>query len=165
MIRTLTIFNYKTLLVLSCLTAMAISTGSSTYPYYCQPSDRGNVMCPQIYIGVCGWFNSNVNCLVAPCANTSSNICEACRDPNVEKVTYGDCKYQQYPILTVDDFSTPYKCTDADRKLTCNSIQMENPRMVCAYEHKRSIKHKHSKKVAVCDACSDPKIHWVKNCN
>ena len=47
--------------------------------------------CADVYMPVCGWFNSNINCLKYPCASTYSNSCYACSDSKVDYWTNGEC--------------------------------------------------------------------------
>jgi len=58
---------------------------------YCAPESRNVDACTMDYNPVCGWFNSNVNCVKYPCAITASNVCGACRNPDVEYWTPGEC--------------------------------------------------------------------------
>lgn len=58
---------------------------------YCKPSDRKSDVCTAVYMPVCGWFDSFVQCLVYPCAATYSNSCMACIDSKVAYWTIGEC--------------------------------------------------------------------------
>ncbi len=57
----------------------------------CTEEARDADLCPALYDPVCGWFDSSVNCLVYPCAQTYSNNCEACRVSHVEYYTLDEC--------------------------------------------------------------------------
>lgn len=154
-------FKFVISLILFILSNFAFSIGSGRYPHICK--QRSGV-CSERYIGVCGWFNENIRCFAYPCAITSANICEACKNPNVWRVTYGECKYQRYPILTVDSFTSPYYCTDQDRKLRCDIVDIQNPRIVCSY--KINCRGRNCmKRTTDCNACSDPNVDFVMNCN
>ena len=59
---------------------------------YCKPSDRKNdTICNDLYMPVCGWFNSSIQCFAYPCASTYSNSCNACLNSNVSYWTAGEC--------------------------------------------------------------------------
>jgi putative hemolysin len=58
---------------------------------YCKPEQRNVQACTMEYGPVCGWFDSSINCLAYPCAQTASNPCMACADPKVEYYTGGEC--------------------------------------------------------------------------
>lgn len=59
---------------------------------YCKPSDRkNNTVCLDVYMPVCGWFNTNIQCLVYPCAAAYSNSCNACIDSKVVYWIAGEC--------------------------------------------------------------------------
>ena len=57
---------------------------------FCDTAENGDV-CTTIYQPVCGWFNSNINCIRHPCATTYSNSCFACNDNKVKYWTEGIC--------------------------------------------------------------------------
>jgi hypothetical protein len=57
----------------------------------CNPGQRNSQLCITVYDPVCGWFDKEIKCLKYPCANTFSNSCVACSNPNVEYYTSGDC--------------------------------------------------------------------------
>ena len=57
----------------------------------CPQSSRGAQICMELYAPVCGWFNSKIECLKYPCAQTFSNSCFACGNNNVDYWTNGEC--------------------------------------------------------------------------
>lgn len=57
---------------------------------YCKKEDR-NKPCTREYKPVCAWYNSNVNCLVYPCAIKASNKCTACTNKDIQYYTPGEC--------------------------------------------------------------------------
>lgn len=60
--------------------------------YSCTDSQRNADVCYEIYKPVCGWFNaSKIQCIKYPCAQTFSNDCFACQNPNVAYYTEGEC--------------------------------------------------------------------------
>jgi hypothetical protein len=59
---------------------------------YCPSESREAEACTMDYNPVCGWFNSEkIQCITYPCAQTYSNSCGACINPNVEYWTRGEC--------------------------------------------------------------------------
>lgn len=59
---------------------------------FCKPDQRNADFCIAVYEPVCGWFNSSkVQCFKYPCAITSGNSCEACKNENVLYWTEGEC--------------------------------------------------------------------------
>lgn len=58
---------------------------------YCTSESRNAEACTLQYQPVCGWFNSSVQCIKYPCAQTYSNPCIACQDGKVEYITEGTC--------------------------------------------------------------------------
>ena len=59
--------------------------------HFCSDAERNVEVCTMEYNPVCGWFNSDVECDSLPCAITASNPCEACKNPDVEFWTSGEC--------------------------------------------------------------------------
>ncbi|GEM_PF-6189611 len=59
---------------------------------FCSAESREADACILIYQPVCGYFNSSIQCIRAPCAGTYSNSCVACADEKVEYWTYGECE-------------------------------------------------------------------------
>lgn len=58
----------------------------------CTPEGRRAEACAEIYEPVCGLFDPDkVQCIKAPCGQTYSNSCEACRDANVLGYSAGEC--------------------------------------------------------------------------
>lgn len=57
----------------------------------CTSESRKADACIEIYKPICGWFNSSINCIKYPCAQTYSNECFACINPSVEYWTDGMC--------------------------------------------------------------------------
>ncbi|MBN2459286.1 DUF333 domain-containing protein [Candidatus Woesearchaeota archaeon] len=47
--------------------------------------------CTKEYMPVCGWFDSSIQCLAYPCAQTYGNKCTACADEKVVYWTEGEC--------------------------------------------------------------------------
>ena len=59
---------------------------------YCTPKQKNAQVCSEIYVPVCGWFDSSrIQCIKYPCASTYSNRCIACQNPDVSYWTYGEC--------------------------------------------------------------------------
>lgn len=58
---------------------------------YCPPPSGLGIACAEIYQPVCGWYNSNIQCLKYPCAETFSNSCFACSDSRTSYWTAGVC--------------------------------------------------------------------------
>lgn len=59
---------------------------------FCNPRDRGGEFCTKIYQPVCGFFDpKKIQCIKYPCAQTYSNSCFACQNPNVSYWTSGEC--------------------------------------------------------------------------
>ena len=57
----------------------------------CTSEQRGAEICISLYSPVCGHFNSSIQCVKYPCAETFSNSCFACSNPSVEYWTEGEC--------------------------------------------------------------------------
>ena len=49
-------------------------------------------ICTKEYNPVCGYWNENIKCIKAPCAQTYGNSCEACSNEDVKGWTSGECK-------------------------------------------------------------------------
>ncbi len=59
---------------------------------FCEESQRNVDVCTMEYRPVCGWFNpEKVQCIKYPCAQTISNPCFACSNPDVLYWTEGEC--------------------------------------------------------------------------
>lgn len=68
------------------------SSDSSKEKHFCTPENRETDVCIQLYQPVCGWFNpEKIQCIKYPCANTYSNSCFACTNPDVLYWTEGEC--------------------------------------------------------------------------
>ena len=67
------------------------SDADETEKTSCEPSQREAEACIELYQPVCGWFNSSIQCVVYPCAQTYSNTCFACMEDQVEYWTPGEC--------------------------------------------------------------------------
>ncbi len=59
---------------------------------FCSAESRKAEACITIYQPVCGYFNSSIQCIKAPCAGTYSNSCVACMDGKVDYWISGECK-------------------------------------------------------------------------
>ena len=59
--------------------------------HFCTDAERDVEACTMEYDPVCGWFYDHVECDTTPCATTESNPCEACKNPDVEFWTRGEC--------------------------------------------------------------------------
>ena len=59
---------------------------------FCIDKSRNADVCMELYMPVCGWFNQEIKCVKAPCAQTFSNSCFACLNSNVEYYTLGECQ-------------------------------------------------------------------------
>ncbi len=58
----------------------------------CEPEQRKADFCTEEYAPVCGWSDpAKIQCIRYPCAQTFSNICNACKDENVAYYTVGEC--------------------------------------------------------------------------
>ncbi len=68
-----------------------------SFRYDCTLADRLVLKCSNYYFPVCGWFSPDVKCFVYPCALNADNICEACKNRNVDYVTYGSCPESGVP--------------------------------------------------------------------
>lgn len=77
---------------------------------YCTSESRNAQVCPEIYGPVCGWFNSNVNCIKYPCAAEYENSCRACADNKVEYYTSGACPTEPASAQIANPAST--NCID-----------------------------------------------------
>ena len=75
----------------ACDSNIANST-SIVYPYSCLDTDRNKTCSAVDNSTVCSWFNSTIKCSQPPCTSTSTNLCSACNNPGVEKVTSGKCE-------------------------------------------------------------------------
>ncbi len=88
------ILKYKTLVTIVLISLLnggfVDASTNSKYPHMCDPKNRPQV-CTEEYVGVCGWFGLNIQCIAYPCAMTHSTICKACSNTMVEKVTLGVC--------------------------------------------------------------------------
>ncbi|MFC1647957.1 hypothetical protein ACFL1B_00715 [Nanoarchaeota archaeon] len=58
---------------------------------FCMPEQRDAEICTMEYRPVCGWNGPNIQCIKWPCAETYSNPCGACSNPDVEYYTEGEC--------------------------------------------------------------------------
>jgi len=58
---------------------------------YCTDSDRDKNCNGEPILAVCGWYDSEVDCVSYPCAARFSSVCAACKLSYVEKVTLGRC--------------------------------------------------------------------------
>ena len=59
---------------------------------YCSSESRNAEACIELYQPVCGWFNpEKVQCIKYPCAQTFSNSCFSCMNPDVLYWTDGEC--------------------------------------------------------------------------
>jgi hypothetical protein len=66
--------------------------GEGEFQHSCTGNDRAVAACIEIYLPVCGWFDTDeVNCDAYPCARTYSNSCFACIDTSVLYWTPGEC--------------------------------------------------------------------------
>jgi hypothetical protein len=88
------------------------------FPYTCTEEDRKAEMCSMDYMNLCGWNGPHIKCFAYPCARQGGNVCELCKDPNIERVTLGECTESgsatiDPPALPVVD---PSLCTDEERK-------------------------------------------------
>ena len=62
-------------------------------PTMCAPESREADVCMSLFEPVCGLFDpGKIQCIKAPCGQTFSNSCEACKDPNVMGYTSGECQ-------------------------------------------------------------------------
>ena len=59
--------------------------------HFCSEAEREVEVCTQEYNPVCGWYHSEVECETTPCATTEPNPCYACKNPDVEFWTWGEC--------------------------------------------------------------------------
>lgn len=66
-------------------------TKKETESHLCTPESRKAEVCTAQYEPVCGWFSEKIKCVKYPCAITTSNACEACKNENVESWTSGEC--------------------------------------------------------------------------
>lgn len=58
----------------------------------CEPEQRNAEICAMDYNPVCGWNDpEKIQCIRYPCAQTYSNSCEACKNPDVKTWTRGEC--------------------------------------------------------------------------
>ena len=65
---------------------------SESKKVYCPKESKGIVVCTEIYMPVCGWFDSKkIQCIKYPCAQKFSNSCFACGEENVKYYTEGEC--------------------------------------------------------------------------
>ncbi len=58
----------------------------------CTPAQKGSEACTMDYNPVCGYFNQDIQCIKAPCADTYGNACQACADEKVAYYTPGECQ-------------------------------------------------------------------------
>ena len=126
---------------------------NSLYPFYCTPESRLAEVCTQEWLPVCGWFAKNVNCLVYPCAITTSNICYACQNENVEYVTEGECPHD---TKGVEEITYPYLCKELDRQVNVCSDEIMP---VCGFS-KADCKSQSCfvETSNICTACVDPEV-------
>lgn len=137
------------------------------YPYYCKDEDRDG-MCTMEYLGVCGWFSKSVQCIKAPCGITSGTVCQACKNKNVEYVTYGECNsstsltpspYNDTTLpFDTSSFITPYICRSEDRKKNCPP---STDAYICAVKsscHGETCKFKSKP----CEACLVPDVEILE---
>ena len=128
-------------------------SSKSSFPYTCKSSDIGeSIDCSKAEKEeVCGWFNENIQCFVAPCAVTSTSICEACKDENVEKVTKFSCNSpvnKQY-----------LKRMYCDEKSKKNTMCIEIYQPVCGYSEENCEGKKCMKTYSnSCFACSNKDV-------
>ena len=60
--------------------------------HFCSQQERESDFCIELYQPVCGWSDpEKIKCIKYPCAQTFSNSCFACQNPNVLYWTEGDC--------------------------------------------------------------------------
>lgn len=60
--------------------------------YFCSNESRNADFCITLYDPVCGWLNSEeIKCIKFPCADTYSNSCNACKNPDILYFTKGNC--------------------------------------------------------------------------
>lgn len=136
---------------------LALFTYSQTYPFNCTPDMRGKI-CTMEYIGVCGLFNQNIQCIKAPCGQTFGNACSACSDERIASVTLGTCEGTNSNNSTI---LYPYTCTIADRSRTCNNIADSdvcawyNPTIICKQPPCSSTQSN------LCKACSIPNVEKI----
>ncbi|CAD8100003.1 unnamed protein product [Paramecium sonneborni] len=67
------------------------SSSTSSQIFKCDGPKVENPICPEYYKQTCGLFNSNIQCIKAPCGQTFSNECFACGNANVDTYFFGDC--------------------------------------------------------------------------
>ena len=82
------------LVLLAFVVSLAIGPNKSTNnegKEYCSEPSRGVDACITLYKPVCGWFSDNIQCIKYPCAQTYSNLCEACKNIEVSYFTEGEC--------------------------------------------------------------------------
>jgi hypothetical protein len=58
---------------------------------HCAEGERNAQLCNEIFLPVCGLFYPETKCEEAGCKITFSNRCEACKNPNVERIIQGAC--------------------------------------------------------------------------
>ena len=83
---------------------------NTTTVSYCSNDSRGK-MCTQEYIGVCAWYDSSVKCSEPPCIKTMGNVCSACSDSKVEKVTNGECPKEMKELIKLPGSGSYVKST------------------------------------------------------
>lgn len=68
-----------------------ITANQTEQKILCTPEQKKAQVCPEYFSATCGWFNSSIQCIKYPCAQTFSNPCFACADENVDYYTVGEC--------------------------------------------------------------------------
>ena len=83
------------LILLAFVVSLAIGSNDSANgnddKSYCTTDSRNAEACITLYKPVCGWFSENIKCIKYPCAQTYSNLCEACKNIEVSYFTEGEC--------------------------------------------------------------------------
>jgi len=124
--------------VLCFLLLISFQAIASNDTYFCKATERqtangDGIMCPQIFTETCGWLNSEVMCIEPPCSVEGQNVCELCKNPQVEFVTSGKCP-QLNPEIVIEPIPQ-YFCKPAERAnangegLACPQIFTES----CGY--------------------------------
>lgn len=74
-------------------TAPAEGGAAPTEPTVCTAEARKAEVCAEVYTPVCGLYDpAQIQCVRAPCGETFSSPCHACRDTRVTAFTPGECK-------------------------------------------------------------------------
>jgi hypothetical protein len=143
---------------------MAFITSQVTYPYTCQPADRSVEICSTQYQGVCGLFNTSIQCIKAPCGQTYDNVCNACKNSQVASVVLGECDKQTTTTTpsstTPSSTSSPTMCAASQRGMACT---MEFRGVCATYVDRVTCDQKPCVKTTgtTCQACSDENIASV----